>query len=178
MKTLTPVLARRIRSAYVVIALSGMALLGALPHQGAAQGAAERDRPALEANTGQTVYVPVYSHIQQGEAIARQPLSSTLAIHNVDPTRPIHITGVSYYDHSGMKLKDFIDDPRSLRPFESTHFIVGIREDRGGVGANFIVEWQAEEKVVDPIIEGIMSGGTGTQGLSFVTRGTVIRTRP
>jgi hypothetical protein len=40
------------------------------------------------------------------------------------------------------------------------------------------VEWQAAEKVVSPIVEAIMSGGTGTQGLSFLTRGKVIGTRP
>lgn len=162
------------RSTRLVIALTGLALLAALTHQVAAQDLEH----GHQGSTGETVYVPVYSHIHQGEKMSRQPLSSTLAIHNVDPDRPILITGVSYYDHSGAKLKDFIDDPRSLTPFASTSFVVGINEDRGGVGANFIVEWQAAEKVVSPIVEGIMSGGTGTQGLSFVTRGTVIRTRP
>ena len=56
--------------------------------------------------------------------------------------------------------------------------MVDIAEDHGGVGANFIVEWQATEKVVSPIVEAIMIGGAGTQGLSFVTRGKVIETRP
>lgn len=178
MTTLASVFAHPIRSACVVIGLAGMALLGVLPHQVAAQDAAEKNVHAHEANTGEVVYVPVYSHIYQGEKTARQPLSSTLAIHNVDPTRPIVITSVRYYDHSGVKLRDYIADPRSLGPFASMSFVVDINEDRGGVGANFIVEWRAAEKVVSPIVQGIMSGGTGTQGLSFVTQGRVIQTHP
>jgi hypothetical protein len=49
-----------------------------------------------------------------------------------------------------------------------------IPEDRGDVGANFIIEWQSNEKVVSPGAEAIMSGGMGTQGLSFATEGRVI----
>ena len=41
-------------------------------------------------------------------------------------------------------------------------FVVDIKEDRGGVGANFIVEWQAAEKVISPIVQGIIIGGTVT----------------
>lgn len=77
-----------------------------------------------------------------------------------------------------MRIQNYIDNPRSLGPFASANFVVDIGDDRGGVGANFIVEWQAAEKVVSPIIEAIMSGGEGTQGLSFVTRGKMIGTHP
>ena len=178
MTTLTSVCARAIGSAGVAIGLASTVLLGVSPHQVAAQDAAEKNEHVHEAQSGEVVYVPVYSHIHQREKASRQPLSSTLAIHNVDPSKSIRITSVRYYDHSGAKLKDYIDDPRSLGPFASASFLVDITEDRGGVGANFIVEWQADEKVVSPIVQAIMSGGTGTQGLSFVTQGKVIETRP
>ena len=74
MTTLTSVFARPIRSACDVISLAGMALLGMLPYQVAAQDAAEKNEHAHEANTGEVVYVPVCSHIYQGEKTARQPL--------------------------------------------------------------------------------------------------------
>ena len=174
----TPTLARAIRSACVVTSVAATTLFGALPHEVAAQDAAEGKERPREAPIGEVVYVPVYSHIYQGEMADRQPLSSTLAVHNVDPSKSIQLTSVRYSDHSGTQLKDYIDDPRSLGPFESANFVVDIRDDQGGVGANFIVEWQADEKVVSPIVQAIMSGGTGAQGLSFVTEGKVIRTRP
>ena len=177
MTTITSVFARTIPPACVAISIASMVLLGVLPHQVAAQDAVAKNVHPQEVQAGEVVYVPVYTHISQKEKKAsKQPLSSTLAIHNVDPSKAIDITSVRYYDHAGTKLKDYIDVPRSLGPFASASFVVDITEDRGGVGANFIVEWQAAEKVVSPIVEAIMIGGSGTQGLSFVTRGKVIET--
>jgi hypothetical protein len=95
--------------------------------------------------------------------------TSTLVIHNVNPSKSILITSVRYYDHSGTQLKDYIDGPLSLGPFASASFVVDIGDDRGGVGANFIVEWQANETVVSPIAEAIMSGGMGTQSIQGQT---------
>lgn len=100
--------------------------------------------------------------------------TSTLVIHNVNPSESILITGVRYYDHSGTQLKDYIDGPLSFGPFASASFVVDIGDDRGGVGANFIVEWQANETVVSPIAEAIMSGGMGTQSIQR----RVFRDRP
>jgi len=133
------------------------------------------ESPALR--IGEVIYVPVYSHIFQGDKASKQPLSSTLVIHNVDPSKPIQVTSVRYYDHSGAQIKEYTAQPLTLGPFASATFVVGIGEDRGGVGANFIVEWQADEALVSPIVQAIMSGGTGTQGLSFVTEGKVIAIR-
>ena len=143
----------------------------------AAQGvdSTTMESPALR--IGEVIYVPVYSHIFQGDKASKQPLSSTLVIHNVDPSKPIQVTSVRYYDHSGAEIKEYIDEPRMLGPFASANFVVDLGEDRGGVGANFIVEWQAEQTLVSPIVQAIMSGGTGTQGLSFVTQGKVIEIR-
>jgi hypothetical protein len=61
-----------------------------------------------EPRIGEVIYIPVYSHIFQGDKASKQPLSSAL---------------------------------------------------------------------VSPIVQAIMSGGTGTQGLSFVTQGKVIEIR-
>ena len=153
-------------------------LLWVLPPGLEAQGAAATNVQPQAAQVGEVIYIPVYSHIVQGDKGSKQPLSSTLVIHNVNPSKSILITSVRYYDHSGTQLKDYIDGPLSLGPFASASFVVDIGEDRGGVGANFIVEWQANETVVSPIAHAIMSGGMGTQGLSFVTEGRVIERRP
>ena len=133
------------------------------------------ESPALR--IGEVIYVPVYSHIFQGDKASKQPLSSTLVIHNIDPSKPIQVTSVRYYDHSGAQIKEYTDEPITLGPFASANFVVGIGEDRGGVGANFIVEWQGDDTPASPIVQAIMSGGTGTQGLSFVTQGKVIGIR-
>jgi hypothetical protein len=143
----------------------------------AAQGVASTTMESPELRIGEVIYVPVYSHIFQGDNASKQPLSSTLVIHNVDPSEPIQVTSVRYYDHSGAEIREYTDEPLTLGPLGSANFVVDIGEDRGGIGANFIVEWQAEKTLVSPIVQAIMSGGTGTQGLSFVTQGKVIAIR-
>jgi hypothetical protein len=178
MKTLPAVRACSTCSARVAISLTIAVLLWVLPPGLEAQGATATNVQPQAARVGEVIYIPVYSHIVQGDKGSKQPLSSTLVIHNVNPSKSILITSVRYYDHSGTQLKDYIDGPLSLGPFASASFVVDIGEDRGGVGANFIVEWQANETVVSPIAEAIMSGGMGTQGLSFVTEGRVIERRP
>ena len=165
------------QSARVAVRIVGLCLLGFSNHQAAAQDPAGGKERGNEVGFGEVIYVPVYSHIVQAEKASRQRLSSTLAIHNADPQETIRITSVRYYDHAGTLLKEYLDVPRSLGPFASANFVVDITEDRGGVGANFIVEWRADSQVVSPIVEAIMTGGAGTQGLSFVTRGKVIQTR-
>ena len=164
---------RTCRASAVAIAM----LFGISAPTLAAQGvdSTTMESPALR--IGEVIYIPVYSHIFQGDKASKQPLSSTLVIHNVDPSKPIQVTSVRYYDHSGAEIKEYTDEPLTLGPFASANFVVDIGEDRGGVGANFIVEWQAEETLVSPIVQAIMSGGTGTQGLSFVTQGKVILIR-
>jgi hypothetical protein len=123
---------------------------------------------------GQTLYVPAYSHIYYYSKQHRILLAITLSIRNTDPTHPITITSVRYYDTPGQLIKEYLERPLLLRPLESTEFVVEERDTRGGTGANFIVEWIAEERVSDPIVEAVMIS-SGTQGISFVSPGRVIR---
>ena len=44
----------------------------------------------------------------------------------------------------------------------------------GGVGANFLVDWVAEEPVQEPVIEAVMVGHEGNRSVSFVRSGQSI----
>jgi hypothetical protein len=44
----------------------------------------------------------------------------------------------------------------------------------GGSGANFIVEWTAEEAVNRPVIEAVMIGTGDSYNVSFTSRGQPI----
>jgi hypothetical protein len=121
----------------------------------------------------QTLYVPAYSHIYYYSRQHRILLAITLSIRNTDFAHPITITSVRYYDTPGQLIKEYLERPLSLAPLGSTDFVVEERDTRGGAGANFIVEWRAEERVNDPIVEAVMIS-SGTQGISFVSPGRVI----
>ena len=128
-----------------------------------------------EGVVGQTVYVPVYSHIYDWDGSREFNLAATLSIRNTDPDHPITVTGVRYYDSGGRLVRRYLAEPRSLGPLSSEAFVVEEQNKAGGVGANFIVEWQAGVAVSAPIVEAVMVSTANTQGVSFVTRGQVVR---
>ncbi len=124
--------------------------------------------------TGQTVYVPAYSHIYHGNKDAPLLLSVTLSIRNVDQDNPITVSVVDYHETQGELLKHFIDTPLVLGPLGSERFIIPQNDRSGGSGANFIVVWQAETPVNQPIIETVMIGTQSQLGISFTSRGQAL----
>jgi len=129
----------------------------------------------LPLTSGQTVYVPAYSHIYHGNGEDRLLLTVTLSIRNVSPKASITITAVDYHATAGGHLRRFITKPFILGPYGSERFVVPQKDDTGGSGANFIVEWQADTPVSPPIIETIMIGSQNQLGVSFTSRGQAIR---
>lgn len=127
----------------------------------------------LQLVTGQTVFVPAYAEVfhQNNRSIQ---LTVTLAIHNTDSEHPIIIQSVRYYDTNGNLVRDYAQDPLELNALATTGFVVGDDESSGGFGANFIVEWAAEEPVFEPVIEAVMVNTSNQQGLSLISPGRVI----
>jgi hypothetical protein len=123
---------------------------------------------------GQRVYVPAYSHIYSGNKERPFLLTVTLSIRNIDPTHKIHITMADYHETQGRLIKKFITTPLTLKPLESERYIIPQRDESGGSGANFIVEWHSEASVNPPIIESVMIGTQSSQGVSFTSRGREI----
>ena len=128
---------------------------------------------SIEIVDRQTVYVPVYSHIY---ADGGRPhlLETTLSIRNLDPKRAISITSVKYFDTKGLLIKEYLDGKMRLGPLETTAFLVEKRDTSGGSGANFIVVWDAEELVYEPLVEAIMVGFSGNNSISFTSPGRAL----
>lgn len=123
---------------------------------------------------GQTIYVPAYSHIYHGNKETPILLSVTLSIRNIDPHHSLTITSVNYHETAGALVKKYILAPLVLGPLGSERFIVPQRDNTGGSGANFIVQWNAEEVINPPIIETVMIGTQSPLGISFTSRGQAI----
>lgn len=116
------------------------------------------------------VYVPVYSHVyyQGGAAFS---LETMLSIRNVDTTKPIYIESVQYINTKGKVTKTQVDRLVKLMPLQTIEFLVAQRDSSGGSGANFLVRWGSNSKVNRPLIESVMIGTAGTQGISFARTG-------
>lgn len=125
-------------------------------------------------SNGQRIYVPAYSHIYSGNKEAPFLLAVTLSIRNIDPTKPIEIASVDYYETQGKLVKKFTEKPIVLQPLETLRYVVPEKDKSGGSGANFIVLWRSDGLVNPPIVETIMIGTSYHQGVSFTSRGQEI----
>ncbi|MDA0834293.1 MAG: DUF3124 domain-containing protein [Planctomycetota bacterium] len=133
-----------------------------------------KDQLLFEPVQGQTVYVPAYSHVYH-ENGRPHLLTVTLSVRNTSLDRDIVISSVRYFDTKGKEVKSHLKKPMRLGPLSTTEFLIGRSDTSGGSGANFIVEWIANQPVTEPIIETVMIDTSGQQGISFARSGTVIK---
>ncbi len=129
----------------------------------------------IKLSTGQTIYVPIYSHIYSGVKARPFDLAATLSIRNTNLKSAITLVSVKYYDSEGKLLKDYLEKPIVVDAIATTRYIITEDDRAGGSGANFIVIWKSEQPVNPPVIEGVMIGTHSGQGISFVSRGQVIK---
>ena len=137
-----------------------------------AKGASAQEPPL---SAGQSLYLPIYSHIYHGEinpgtGKPSETLVSTLvSIRNTDPKSAITVRSARYYNTNGVLLKEFLSAPKRL-PALGTHELFVPRSDvSGGSGANFIIEWFAEQPVNPPIVEALHGDIRESRTLLFTT---------
>lgn len=123
---------------------------------------------------GQIVYVPAYSHVYHGSG---EPylLTITLSVRNTSMEDEIVVKSVRYFDTKGKEIKSYLNKPVRLPPLATTEVLVRRDDTKGGSGANFLVEWFAEQPVSEPLIEAVMIDTKSQQGISFARRGSVIK---
>jgi hypothetical protein len=121
------------------------------------------------------VYVPIYSDIYYVDSHHTFSLTATLSIRNTSFKDSIYVFSIDYYNSGGQKVRRYNDSTLLIKPMESVEFVVENKDDTGGVGANFVVEWGAKAGAQKPYFQGIMIGTTGQQGISFTTEGIVIQ---
>ncbi len=129
---------------------------------------------------GTTVYVPVYSSLYLGVS-ARQrtvELAATVSVRNTSAMHPITLQWVRYYDSSGQHVRDYLDKPSALAPLGSVEFVIQRSDAAGGPGANFLIRWDGPANVGEPLIEAVMFGQSGNAGVSFTSRGQVVKSAP
>ena len=132
-------------------------------------------RADVKLSKGQTIYVAAYSHIYHGDREQPFNLTITLSVRNTDMENQITLSSIDYYDTDGKFIKKYMDNEVKLAPLASTRYVVKESDKSGGSGANFIVTWKSEKKVTPPIVETIMISTSTQQGLSFSSRGVVIK---
>jgi len=117
------------------------------------------------------IYVPAHSSLLVGGGKMRLDLSVTLSIHNTSEKGILVIERIDYFNVAGQPIDKYLPRAIALKPYGAIQIVVPQEDIRGGLGANFIVDWSSPETIDEPIIEAVMIGGQGTQGQSFVSVG-------
>lgn len=147
----------------LILILSGM-----FPGQGHAAS-------TIVFSKGQSIYVPIYSHIYHGDHERPFDLTATLSIRNTDPKQEITLVSADYFDSDGKFLRNYVETPLQLKKLGSTRYVIKTKDTTGGSGAKFIVRWESTEPVNPPLVEAIMIGTKSQQGISFISRGIAIK---
>jgi hypothetical protein len=133
---------------------------------------AQEARPLAK---GQTLYLPIYSHMLYGNLgrngkASQVLLSSLVSIRNTDGKRPIRILSARYFDTNGKLLGERVPSPVVLPPYGTLELFVELNDASGGSGANFIVKWEADQPVNPPQVESLHANMDGGKAVIFMTQ--------
>jgi hypothetical protein len=119
--------------------------------------------------------VPVYSNVFTGPRRLPLQLAATLSIRNTDMAASFRVTAIDYYGTNGKLLRRHLARPIVIAPLATVYVHIEEKDKIGGFGANFIVRWQNDSVINAPVVECVMIGATGGQGISFVSPAQEIR---
>ena len=125
-------------------------------------------------NYKQTFYVPIYSDIYTDRDNRKVLLSATLSVRNTTLDKSLYVNKIDYYDTGGTLIKSYLTSPIELPAMATLNYIVEKEEDKGGSGANFIIEVEGVDETVKPVIEAVMIGNFSNKGFAFSTEGTPV----
>jgi len=145
-----------------------------------AAGAHAQNEPPL--STGQTLYLPIYSHIYHGDpdksGKPRETLVSThISLRNTDPRQPVKILSARYFDTQGRPVREFLTAPQVIPPLGTHELYVPRSDASGGSGANFLIVWTADIPVNPLLVEALHADIREARTLVFVTSAQPIRAR-
>ena len=143
--------------------------------------AAAQEIPQL--SVGQSLYLPIYSHLYHGDINSRtgkpsETLVSThISIRNTDPVAGMKVVSARYYNTDGKLLREFLAKPQVIPPFGTYELYVPRSDSSGGSGANFVIDWNADKPINPPLVEALHADIREARTLLFVTTGRPIQTR-
>ncbi|MBS4097079.1 MAG: DUF3124 domain-containing protein [Sulfuricella sp.] len=129
---------------------------------------------------GQTLYLPIYSHLWHGDLKSdgmpfKSLVSALVSVRNTDLKTPIRVTSARYYDTNGKLLQEFVPTPKTIPAMGTHELYVERKESAGGSGANFVVQWESAASANPPVVEALHADIQGNRTITFLTWGRPIR---
>ena len=130
-------------------------------------------------SSGQTLYLPIYSHIFFGNVgrsgtPSQVSLSALVSVRNTDPGRPLRVLSARYYDTDGKLLGERVSKPVVVVPLGTLELFIERNDLSGGSGANFIIKWDAEAPLNPPLVEALHANMDGGKAVIFMTQSVPI----
>jgi hypothetical protein len=130
-------------------------------------------------SSGQSIYLPIYSHMLYGNLgrsgrASQVLLSALVSIRNTDMRRPLRILSARYYDTHGKLLGERVPAPTILPPLGTLELFVELNDASGGSGANFIITWDSDAPVNPPLVEALHANMDGGKAVIFMTQSVPI----
>lgn len=137
---------------------------------------------ALPLSSGQTLYLPIYSHIYHGSRDSQgQPsqalTSAHISIRNTDGANAIRIHSARYFDTRGRLLKEYLTTPQTLPPLGSHELFVPHEDTAGGSGASFVIVWSADTPANPPLVEALHADIRSSRAVVFITSARPVKPR-
>jgi hypothetical protein len=130
-------------------------------------------------SSGQSIYLPIYSHMLYGNLgksgkVSQVQLSALVSIRNTDGRRPLRILSARYYDTQGKPLGEHVPKPVAIPPYGTHELFVELNDASGGSGANFVIRWDAESPINPPLVEALHANMDGGKAVVFMTHAVPI----
>lgn len=124
---------------------------------------------------GQTLYLPIYSHMLYGNLgksgkASYVLLSALVSIRNTDARRPLRVLSAKYFDTHGKLLGERVPTPVLLPPLGTLELFVELNDASGGSGANFVVKWEADAAINPPLVDALHANMDGGKAVIFMTQ--------
>ncbi len=131
-----------------------------------------QEAPGL--STGQSLYLPIYSHMYHGDPDAKgKPLRTLLSAHvsirNTDSRSAIKVVSARYYDTDGRLVREYVPAPRVIQPLGTLELFVPLTDMSGGSGANFLIEWKSDVPANPPMADALHADIRSSRTIVFVT---------
>ena len=128
----------------------------------------------MKGDINQTAYVPIYSEIYNRTKDTKVLLTATLSIRNTSETDTLFLGRVDYFNSEGALVRQYLEQSIYLKPLETVDYVIEEKDDVGGAGANFLIDWYAN-KPINPLFQAVMMGAVSNQAFSFTTEGVNVK---
>ncbi|MFH2126137.1 MAG: DUF3124 domain-containing protein [Pseudomonadota bacterium] len=124
-----------------------------------------------------TIYAPLYQKAVIDHRGRSLDLAATVYLRNLSQKHPITIESVTLVDGKGKTGPQCIEGQQRLAPL-ATLRLVPPRCPAGTGEPSILVRWSASQPVPPPLVEVLMMGTAGQQGISLTSQGVPLEPEP